>query len=58
MSKVWQEFPEINQQDLENRTSEIMDAVERGESFTLTRHGRKIATITPINTAGEQRSGR
>jgi antitoxin (DNA-binding transcriptional repressor) of toxin-antitoxin stability system len=55
---VWQELPEINQQDLENRTSEIMDALERGESFTLTRHGRKIATIAPISRRRkEERSG-
>ncbi|WP_327106459.1 type II toxin-antitoxin system Phd/YefM family antitoxin [Nonomuraea glycinis] len=56
MDKMWQAFPEINQEDLENRTSQILDAVERGESFTLTRHGRPIATITPL--AAAERSGR
>jgi antitoxin (DNA-binding transcriptional repressor) of toxin-antitoxin stability system len=25
-----------------------MDAVERGETFTVTRNGRRIATVTPI----------
>ncbi len=39
---------EINQRDLKLRASEIMDAVERGESFTVTRNGRRIATMTPI----------
>lgn len=49
MSEAWHEPPEINQRDLKNRASEIMDAVERGESFTLTRHGHKIAIVTPIS---------
>ncbi|MGN9785713.1 type II toxin-antitoxin system Phd/YefM family antitoxin [Nonomuraea sp. ZG12] len=49
MREAWHEPPEINQRDLKNRASEIMDAVERGESFTLTRHGHKIATVTPIS---------
>ncbi|WP_225726040.1 MULTISPECIES: type II toxin-antitoxin system Phd/YefM family antitoxin [unclassified Nocardia] len=39
---------EINQRDLKLRASEIMDAVERGETFTVTRNGRRIATVTPI----------
>ncbi|MEU8269913.1 prevent-host-death protein [Sphaerisporangium sp. NPDC049002] len=42
------ELPEINQRDLKNRASEIMDAIEHGESFTLMRNGRQIATVTPI----------
>ncbi|GGO64878.1 type II toxin-antitoxin system Phd/YefM family antitoxin [Nonomuraea cavernae] len=49
MSEAWREPPEINQRDLKNRAGEIMDAIERGETFTLTRHGRKIATVTPIS---------
>jgi prevent-host-death family protein len=39
---------EINQRELKLRATEIMDAVERGESFTITRNGRRIATVTPI----------
>lgn len=30
------------------RSREIMDAVERGESFTVTRDGREVAEIIPI----------
>jgi antitoxin (DNA-binding transcriptional repressor) of toxin-antitoxin stability system len=29
--------PEITQRDLRNRSREIMDAVERGQAFTVTR---------------------
>ncbi|MEU7002237.1 type II toxin-antitoxin system prevent-host-death family antitoxin [Nonomuraea sp. NPDC046570] len=49
MSHAASEPPEINQRDLKNRASEIMDAIERGESFTLTRNGHQIATVTPIS---------
>ncbi|MDR8408977.1 type II toxin-antitoxin system prevent-host-death family antitoxin [Nonomuraea sp. 3-1Str] len=49
MSGAWHEPPEINQRDLKNRTGEIMDAIERGKSFTLTRHGHQIATVIPIS---------
>lgn len=30
------------------RWREIMDAVERGESFTVTRDGREVAEIIPL----------
>lgn len=30
------------------RSREIMDAVESGESFTVTRDGREIAELVPI----------
>lgn len=49
MSHAEIEPPEINQRDLKNRAGEIMDAIERGESFTLTRRGHKIAVVTPIS---------
>lgn len=39
---------EINQRDLRMRSREIMDAVERGESFTVTRDGRGIGELIPI----------
>jgi prevent-host-death family protein len=41
---------EINQRDLKLHAGEIMDAVERGEAFTVTRNGRRIATVTPIGS--------
>lgn len=38
----------INQRDLRMRSREIMDAVERGESFAVTRDGRVIANLEPV----------
>jgi len=41
-------LPAINQRDLRLRSKEIMDSVENGSAYELTRDGRPIATITPI----------
>ena len=38
----------INQRDLRMRSREIMDAVERGETFTITRDGREVAELVPL----------
>ncbi len=38
----------ISQRDLRTRSREIMDAVERGEVFTVTRDGREIAELVPL----------
>lgn len=38
----------ITQRDLRLRSKEIMDAVERGQSFTVTRGGRDIAELIPL----------
>lgn len=40
--------PEITQRDLRNRSREIMDAVEDGQSFTVTRDGHQIAELIPL----------
>lgn len=40
--------PEINQRDLRMRSKEIMDAVEHGQSFTVTRDGREIGELVPL----------
>lgn len=40
--------PEISQRDLRLRSKEIMDAVERGQSFTVTRAGHRIAELIPL----------
>ena len=40
--------PEITQRDLRTRSKEIMDAVERGQAFTVTRDGRRIGELTPL----------
>ncbi len=39
---------EISQRDLRLRSKEIMDAVEHGESFTVTRDGRAIGALAPL----------
>ena len=41
-------LPEITQRDLRSRSREIMDAVERGESFIVTRDGYRIGELIPI----------
>ena len=41
-------MPEITQRDLRSKSREIMDAVERGESFTVTRDGHQIGELIPI----------
>ena len=40
--------PEISQRDLRTRSKEIMDAVERGQSFTVTRDGHGIGELVPL----------
>jgi prevent-host-death family protein len=41
-------MPEITQRDLRSRSREIMDAVEHGQSFTVTRDGHQIGELVPI----------
>ncbi|MDQ2699286.1 MAG: type II toxin-antitoxin system prevent-host-death family antitoxin [Actinomycetota bacterium] len=41
---------EISQRDLRMRSREIMDAVESGESFTVTRDGHEIGELVPLRT--------
>jgi prevent-host-death family protein len=40
--------PEITQRDLRNRSREIMDAVENGQAFTVTRDGHRIGELVPL----------
>lgn len=40
--------PEITQRDLRSRSKEIMDAVEHGRSFTVTRDGHRIGELIPL----------
>lgn len=40
--------PQISQRDLRMRSKEIMDAVEQGQSFTVTRDGHEIAELVPL----------
>jgi prevent-host-death family protein len=41
-------MPEITQRDLRSRSREIMDAVEHGQSFTVTRDGNRIGELVPL----------
>jgi len=40
--------PEITQRDLRSRSKEIMDAVEKGQAFTVTRDGHRIGELIPL----------
>jgi antitoxin (DNA-binding transcriptional repressor) of toxin-antitoxin stability system len=40
--------PEITQRDLRNRSKEIMDAVQGGQAFTVTRDGYQIGELIPL----------
>ncbi|QTX04095.1 type II toxin-antitoxin system Phd/YefM family antitoxin [Agromyces archimandritae] len=44
---------DLSQRDLRMRSREIMDAVERGEGFTVTRDGRGIAELIPLRRRRE-----
>lgn len=35
--------------DAKNTLSELLDRVEAGETIAVTRHGRKVALLTPVN---------
>ncbi|MEU9758650.1 type II toxin-antitoxin system prevent-host-death family antitoxin [Streptomyces sp. NPDC047985] len=39
---------EITQRDLRNRSKEIMDAVQNGQAFTVTRDGHHIGELIPL----------
>ncbi|MET8103028.1 type II toxin-antitoxin system prevent-host-death family antitoxin [Streptomyces sp. NPDC005236] len=40
--------PEVTQRDLRTRSKEIMDAVQRGQAFTVTRDGHQIGELVPL----------
>lgn len=39
--------PQISQRDLRHRSREIMDAVESGQTYAVTRDGRVIGRLVP-----------
>jgi prevent-host-death family protein len=41
-------YPEITQRDLRSKSREIMDAVEHGQSFIVTRDGHRIGELIPL----------
>ncbi|MFE9773081.1 type II toxin-antitoxin system Phd/YefM family antitoxin [Streptomyces sp. NPDC005931] len=40
--------PEITQRDLRTRSQEIMDAVQGGQAFTVTRDGHRVGELIPL----------
>jgi prevent-host-death family protein len=38
----------ITQRELHNESGQIMRAVERGESFVVTRNGKEVGELTPL----------
>ncbi|TPQ15805.1 type II toxin-antitoxin system prevent-host-death family antitoxin [Streptomyces sporangiiformans] len=40
--------PEITQRDLRTRSKEIMDAVQAGQAFTVTRDGHRVGELIPL----------
>lgn len=40
---------QIPHRELRNNSSEILRAVEAGESFTVTNHGRPVARLVPVS---------
>jgi prevent-host-death family protein len=41
-------LPEITQRDLRTRSREIMDAVQSGQVFIVTRDGHRIGELVPL----------
>lgn len=39
---------DITQRELRNASAAVMDAVERGEAFHITRHGAVVAELRPV----------
>lgn len=39
---------EISQRDLRNRSAEIMDGLERGERYAVTRNGHHVGDLVPL----------
>ncbi|CAM5270453.1 type II toxin-antitoxin system Phd/YefM family antitoxin [Streptomyces californicus] len=39
----------ITQREFRNKSAEVMDAVEAGETFHITRNGVEVAELRPLN---------
>jgi len=42
---------DITQRELRNASAAVMDAVERGEAFRITRHGTVVAELRPVEAS-------
>ena len=45
----------VGSYELKTHASEILKLVESGETITVTRHGKPIAQIVPISSAGSKK---
>ncbi|MDR3069798.1 MAG: type II toxin-antitoxin system prevent-host-death family antitoxin [Propionibacteriaceae bacterium] len=45
---IWNMATVISQRELRNNSAQVMDRVERGEEFTVTRNHRPVAKLIPI----------
>ena len=45
---------EIGTYEAKTHLSKLLDRVEKGERFVITRHGRAVAELTPVSTRDEQ----
>ena len=45
---------EVGSFDAKNRLSELLDKVERGEEITITRRGKPVAKLVPVNIETER----
>ena len=45
----------LTMRDLNRRTASVLDAVEKGESFEVRRHGRAVGYLTQAAPAGRSR---
>ena len=43
---------DVSQRELRNASAAVLDAVERGESFSITRHGAVVAELRPAISGG------
>lgn len=41
----------LTHRDLRNRSGEVLRAVEAGEAYTVTNHGKPVARLVPITDA-------
>ncbi|MFN2323102.1 MAG: type II toxin-antitoxin system Phd/YefM family antitoxin [Trueperaceae bacterium] len=42
---------DITQREMRNASAAVMDAVERGEAFRVTRHGAVVAELRPVEAS-------
>lgn len=51
---------EVGVFEAKTHLSKLLDAVERGETITITRHGKRVATLQPVveRKRGKRGSGK